>query len=171
MTANAIQGDREHCLESGMDDYVSKPINVNILADVLKKWMPDIKEKCSETVELADNEGMLIKNCPIEMSRMTDLFEDDEEIITELLAIFCDSLAPLKIKLVEAANEKNTDNVKAIAHETKGMAHNIGAVILATLAEQLEQAAIQENGVEIEQLIAQIQIEFNRAEHFIKNRK
>jgi HPt (histidine-containing phosphotransfer) domain-containing protein len=145
------------------------------LAEVLKKWLPEIKEKDSETVELTDNDASLInsdvENCPIELSRMTDLFGDDEEIITEVFDLFCDSLAPLKRKLVEAANAKNTDNVKAIAHETKGMAHDVGAVILATLADQLEHAAIQENGVEIKQLITQIQIEFNRAEHFIKNRK
>jgi CheY-like chemotaxis protein len=45
MTANAIEGDRENCLASGMDDYVSKPINKEILADVLKKWLPEDYEK------------------------------------------------------------------------------------------------------------------------------
>jgi hypothetical protein len=173
MTANAIAGDREHCLESGMDDYVSKPIKIDILAEVLKKWLPEIKEKCSDTIALADNEDSLIhsgvENCPIEMSRITDLFENDEDIM-ELLNIFCESLASLKLKLANTANQE-INSLKAIAHEIKGMAHNVGAVTLATLAQQLEQATIQENSVEIEQLIAHIQIEFNRAEQFIKNRK
>jgi CheY-like chemotaxis protein/HPt (histidine-containing phosphotransfer) domain-containing protein len=177
MTANAIEGDREYCLESGMDDYVSKPINVDILAKVLKKWLPEIKEQCLNLPELTTREESVMKtsmetmteNCPIEMSRMTDLFEDDEEIITELLDVFCDSLASLKLKISTAVEQK-TPNVKAVAHEIKGSAYNVGAVVLATLAEQLEQLAVQEDWVEIEHLTAQIQTELNRVEHFIKSR-
>lgn len=38
MTANAIQGDREECLQSGMDDYISKPVKLELLVDLLQKW-------------------------------------------------------------------------------------------------------------------------------------
>jgi CheY-like chemotaxis protein len=40
MTAGAMQGDREKCLEAGMNDYVSKPISPQALAEALDKWLP-----------------------------------------------------------------------------------------------------------------------------------
>jgi signal transduction histidine kinase/ActR/RegA family two-component response regulator len=43
MTANAMQGDRDECMEAGMDDYLSKPINLNNLVDMLKRWGKQIE--------------------------------------------------------------------------------------------------------------------------------
>ncbi|PXF58784.1 MAG: hypothetical protein C4B58_05460 [Deltaproteobacteria bacterium] len=44
MTANAMQGDREKCLEAGMNDYVSKPFVPQVLAEMIEKWLPHRKE-------------------------------------------------------------------------------------------------------------------------------
>jgi CheY-like chemotaxis protein len=43
MTANAMQGDREACLEAGMDDYVAKPVTLNSLQQVLERYLPNNK--------------------------------------------------------------------------------------------------------------------------------
>ncbi|HYG20205.1 MAG TPA: response regulator [Ohtaekwangia sp.] len=45
MTANTLQGDREACLQAGMDDYISKPINLEELVNILEKWAVHLKEK------------------------------------------------------------------------------------------------------------------------------
>jgi two-component system sensor histidine kinase/response regulator len=43
MTANAMKGDRERCIEAGMDDYVSKPIKPQKLAQVIKTFLPEVR--------------------------------------------------------------------------------------------------------------------------------
>ncbi len=48
MTANAMKGDREECLEAGMNDYISKPINLNALVSILQKWGKQIKANIEE---------------------------------------------------------------------------------------------------------------------------
>ena len=45
MTANVMQGDREECIQSGMNDYISKPVELNVLLNMLEKWALLIKEK------------------------------------------------------------------------------------------------------------------------------
>jgi len=45
MTANAMQGDREECMTAGMDDYISKPVKIEILVNLLEKWALEVKEK------------------------------------------------------------------------------------------------------------------------------
>ena len=42
MTANALEGDRQKCLQSGMDDYLSKPIKKQLFHDALRRWLPDL---------------------------------------------------------------------------------------------------------------------------------
>lgn len=44
MTARAMTGDREKCIDAGMDDYVPKPINRAVLADALRRWLSKAKE-------------------------------------------------------------------------------------------------------------------------------
>ena len=45
MTANVMQGDREECLQSGMNDYISKPVELNELLGMLEKWALSVKDQ------------------------------------------------------------------------------------------------------------------------------
>ncbi|MCC6642001.1 MAG: response regulator, partial [Deltaproteobacteria bacterium] len=47
VTANAMPGDRERCLEAGMDDYVAKPVKREVLARTLERWLGRPPEACA----------------------------------------------------------------------------------------------------------------------------
>ena len=55
MTANAMKGDREKCLDCGMDDYIIKPVSRKSLADVLERWIHGAREKVSQSSDLANH--------------------------------------------------------------------------------------------------------------------
>ena len=85
LTANAMKEDRDKCLESGMDDYVAKPVKKDVLAAVLEKWLSPARLLQRKNIDVGD------KNLDI-LSRLTVLYVEDEEMTRELYSLFLSSL-------------------------------------------------------------------------------
>jgi CheY-like chemotaxis protein len=85
MTANAMKEDRDKCLEAGMDDYVSKPVNKNVLAAVLEKWLSQARLLQRKNID--DDNNNLDK-----LSRLTVLYVEDDEMTRELYSLFLSSI-------------------------------------------------------------------------------
>lgn len=170
MTANAMQGDRERCLDTGMDDYISKPIEIEKLQQTLKKWLIDVDDVSGKT-SMTELKTFYPQNEPaaIDMRRMLNLFEGDEEIIDELFGVFYESIEPLKEKLADSVKEQS-ENITKITHNIKGSSANIGAEILRELCRQLENIASTKNWADIETLATKVEQELNRVKAFIENR-
>ncbi|HXY21633.1 MAG TPA: CHASE domain-containing protein [Burkholderiaceae bacterium] len=147
MTANALQGDREQCVASGMDDYISKPIDIERLREALTIWTrspeADIAPSTPSTTAAQRPPS------DMDMTRLTEMFGDDRPAIVDLLGAFRESLQRLRERMQREVSSRGT-NVKALAHEMKGMASNMGATRLATLAAQVEGAALRDDWSSIE---------------------
>jgi len=162
MTANAMAGDRERCLASGMDDYISKPLDRTALAQLLRRWLPATDAE-KETVAAAPApsapaiaatpapaaKSARVVAAPAQPERMTTL---DAVIISDLLDTmggeFGDLVrvyledAPQRLRELEMAAETGDAAAQiAPSHTLKSSSANIGALALSDLARGIEHAA------------------------------
>lgn len=135
LTAGVLKGEKERCLEAGMDDYITKPIVTDTIRHILNRWLPECEtskttEKCSEkTKPLHFDREHLMNN----VGGSKELYES---LITTAIMSFTRDLEDI----MSSFSENDMDNIKSIIHRTKGTALNIGFNGLANLSTEIEQA-------------------------------
>ena len=169
VTAHAIPGYREKCLEAGMDDFVTKPVLFDKLVaalrgcpkSVIRSQLSVIRDPDSgETEEKSkavpaeakksagekqiENAELIVTDIRSLITKIrTALYElvgeDDPDIINELICSYLESSAVLTADLQAAIAEQNPDQLNQAAHSLKSSSACLGATALAELCKQLEQ--------------------------------
>ncbi len=172
MTANALLGDRERCLQAGMDDYIAKPIDAIRLAELLDRWLPQAVTPDALGRAKTPKKVAAAASAPsIEMSHLIDLLDGDHDMIDELLSAYAVFLKPLQARLNTALADPaaSQTQLKAMLHELRGASSNVGANALVDLARQLEKLISEGNFVAVSAMAGQADNEMNRAANFIKH--
>ncbi len=172
MTANALEGDREKCIEAGMDDYLSKPIRPDELLRVLETWAPKSprKERELQTEDPtmnADGSGDVLD--PEVIASLRELGgDDDPDMFAELVELFL-SDTPERIQALEAALESSDAHaIEAAAHALKSSCGNLGALGLSELFRKIEQCGKQADLESVSSLVGKSQDEFKRVEEALR---
>ncbi len=160
MTAYALQGDREKCLEAGMNGYVSKPIYPAVLMEALEKWLP-LKNESSSIKPPVSSEDHIIANIQVfDLDGLISRLMGDKDLAVKVTDGFLNDIP----KQINALKDylKNGDAVSAgrQAHSIKGASANIGGEAMRAVAFDLEEAGNKNDLEAILKLIPELEDQF-----------
>ncbi len=134
MTAHAMKGDRELCLEKGLDDYISKPVQAKDLQEAIDRQLGKVASPQAEMLPPVAPPGKEVFNEKFLLDRL----DGDKELYREVLQTFLQD-APLQIeKLKQALQKEDLSQTEKQAHSLKGAAMNIGGIALQDVAFDIE---------------------------------
>jgi len=138
MTAHAMKGDRERCLQAGVDDYISKPIEPQELFGAIEKWTKSYDRVKTPQKRGKSEKSSQPRGAPLDLKAALTRLGDDKEFLEEMLHEFLDSAPKQLEKLDEAVKKGDAKVVEREAHSIKGAAGNLNAKRFADLALKLE---------------------------------
>jgi len=162
MTAHAMKGDREKCLESGMDDYITKPIVPDVLFSVLSRWIKPYRI-IQDYTGLQDDTGLQesipadknsdknsegnvsAASAGIDTESALNRLGGNRKVLAKLLKTFCRDYADTADKIRDALKSGDTELALNLNHTLKGVAGNLSANELWQASRELE-SAIKNNG-------------------------
>ncbi len=168
VTANAIQGEAEHCLANGMDDYLSKPLQLNELGPMLAKWLPRSESPEAMVMDNSDLSEPSAELVIWDNKVLPNLVGDNPELHRRLLDKFLVSAEEMVAALAAATIQEAPSLVADVAHKLKSAARTVGAMQLAELAQTLEIKGRGGDMAAIRPLAQSLPVSFQTAAELIK---
>jgi len=143
MTANSMLGDRELCMDAGMDDYINKPIRIDELEAALDKWLVVVEEeKEKHLAEFKDHkiETEILKE--VDITFLNDIQnQEDLEFFIDLIDIYLKDLPIIIDEIKVAVENDNFEKLKFYTHKLKGSTLTLGIESVSKYCYDLEKAA------------------------------
>ncbi len=171
MTAHVMKGDRERCLEAGMDDYLAKPINPDEVFSVIEKWAgPKLEDRSGQPAGLAGEArggAGASAGPPVDMADAMDRFDNEIGFFKEMLEQFL-KLLPAQVREIEdAVRAGDADTVQKTAHNIKGSAGTLSARRLYSIVLEMEEKGRSSDFSEMPKLLEDLKSEIALLAEFV----
>jgi two-component system, sensor histidine kinase and response regulator len=158
LTAHAMQGDRQDCLDAGMDDYLSKPLDPRKVFQAIEHWGAGV----SEVTLLSNGEEIPVTVTPeaevvFDLESALSRFSYDREFFATLLDDFLSTLPEKIAELRKSVDQLNYAEISYQAHSLKGVAANFSAIQLSNLTARLDASSKNSNQIEVEQYMQELE--------------
>jgi CheY-like chemotaxis protein len=168
MTANALQGDREKCLAAGMDDYISKPIRKDDLADAIDRWSLAKEARKAPFQEANKTDPLLDESV---LQRLGELVDDDDPYLLEqLLSMFVNE-TPKRLELIRRSlRVRDPHGLCEMAHLIKGTCMQLGLPAMASICQNLQDRAESLALGDCNQIFAQLEQTFHETKQLLESK-
>jgi len=143
-----MAGDRERCLQAGMDDYLSKPINRETLHALLQRWgeAPAFVESSHARLEASSTPPPAPEaDTPPQPVLDRSVLEELQAVIgaaaLQIVAVFLEDAPAMVQALQQAAQGNDIERLQALSHSLKSSSANVGALSLSAVARRIEHEA------------------------------
>ncbi len=166
ITANAMQGEAEHCRSRGMDDYLSKPLRLHELQTMMEKWLPLNEDGSTPSLTASINhEDHSATNLAVDKDhvllfhpqRLNELVGDNpalhKRLIIKYISKAQDEIAAIRV----VSNQQDIAAIANLAHTLKSASRSIGALELGELCEKIERAGRQGETIQTISLCQQLE--------------
>jgi len=140
MTAHALKGDRERCLENGMDDYLPKPIDPSDLSAILNKWLPRAEESARSVETTAPQKVPESAPAVFDRQALLTRLMGDEALAREILSEFLEDIPLQLADLRELIENDHYGQAGIRGHTIKSAAAGVGGMAFSAAAFQIEKA-------------------------------
>jgi HPt (histidine-containing phosphotransfer) domain-containing protein len=171
VTANALQGDEQNCLDAGMNDFLPKPFKLAQLRALLDRWLPRAGEPTGTYSAISRahlREPTLAPGADaIDFEALQSVRELDPaggmDLVKTILRIFIESAGESVTRIENAILARDGEQLAAAAHALKSSTANVGAKTLSEFYRQLEQLGREGRLAEARELLIQVRPEHQRA--------
>ena len=172
MTAHAMAGDREKCLQAGMNDYVSKPISPRLFVETLRRWLPSgadapedapgLKETVGESCSASSGQEREFASRVWDRSLLLERVLGDEALAEDVVAGFVSDMPERFAALEKAVAAGDFGETENLSHALKGAAGSVSAEALMRVAKEMEKKAKESDLDALRTILPAVMWEYER---------